>query len=73
MRRSRSTLLAIALVIGFILVLIAVFRSCREGTVTPDERDRLDETSYMVLLNSDIRDADARTAAAGGMQLRTIV
>ena len=48
MARSRSTLLTVVLVIGLVLVLIAVFRSCREGSVPPAERDQLDETSYLV-------------------------
>ena len=82
MARSRGTLLTIALVIGLVLVLIAVFRSCREGSVPPAERGRLDETSYLVL-NLDRRGASGGPAAAEGvvthemqtheMQLRAFV
>ena len=43
---SRGRILTIVVAIAFIIVLIAVFDSCREGTVPPAERDRLDETSY---------------------------
>lgn len=49
---SRGRIISVLLAIAFIVVLIAVFESCRSGTQPPAERDRLDETSYRAEANS---------------------
>lgn len=43
---SRGKLISIVIGIALVVLLIAIFRSCRSGTVPPAEREVLDETSY---------------------------
>lgn len=43
---SRGKILALLIALAFVLVLVAVFRSCRSGSEPPSETGPLDETSY---------------------------
>ena len=43
---SRGKILTALLAVALIVVLIAVFESCRDGTRPPAERDRLEGTSF---------------------------
>lgn len=43
---TRGKIIAIVLGIALVVLLFAVFQSCRSGSAPPAERDLLDESSY---------------------------
>lgn len=43
---SRGKILTSLIALAFVVVLLAVFRSCRSGSRPPSETGTLDETSY---------------------------
>lgn len=43
---TRGKIIAIVLGIALVVLLFAVFQSCRSGSTPPAERDLLDESSY---------------------------
>jgi len=43
---SRGEILTLLIALAFIVVLLAIFGSCRSGSQPPPETGTLDETSY---------------------------